>query len=63
MLGVRHEDGAVAIKAAYRKLIREHHPDLLLSKGLPAELLAVATRKTAAINEAYEQLAKVHGIK
>ncbi len=42
------------VKRAYRKLMSQHHPDKLVSKGLPEEMMKVATQKTQEIREAYE---------
>ena len=42
------------VKAAHRALVRKFHPDHLVSKGLPDELIEHATGRLAAINAAYE---------
>ena len=42
------------VKRAYRKLMSQHHPDKLISKGLPEEMMKIATQKTQEIREAYE---------
>jgi len=47
---------------AYRKLIKEHHPDLLIAQGVPEELIDVANEKLAAINDAYDKISKIRGI-
>ena len=44
------------IKARYRELVKSHHPDALVSKGVPPEFLAAASRRLAAITEAYEAI-------
>lgn len=51
-----------ALKARYRKLVAENHPDKLIARGVPEEFIAVATRKLAAINEAYEEIARERGL-
>lgn len=53
MLGLRPGASASAIKAAWRRLAREHHPDLSASDPAAAR---AATRRMAEINAAYEQL-------
>jgi curved DNA-binding protein CbpA len=53
VLGVPRDASQATIKAAWRRLAREHHPDLA-SEG-PAAAQA-ATRRMAEINRAYEQL-------
>jgi len=42
------------VKRAYRKLTSQHHPDKLISKGLPEEMMKIATQKTQEIRAAYE---------
>lgn len=63
VLGVRDSAGNDEIKIAYRKLIREHHPDVLVAKGMPAEFVQVANQRMAAINAAYDQIEKMRGTK
>ena len=49
-------------KARQRKLVRENHPDLMTGRGLPVEVIEIANRKLAAINAAYETIAKERGL-
>ena len=44
------------IKARYRDLVKSHHPDALVAKGVPPEFLAGAERRLAAITGAYEAI-------
>ena len=53
MLGVPRDAGQSTIKAAWRKLAREHHPDLARDDAAAAER---ATRRMAEINRAYAEL-------
>ncbi|MEQ1931865.1 MAG: DnaJ family molecular chaperone [Parvularculaceae bacterium] len=55
ILGVPADANAQAIKVAYRALIREHHPDALTARGVPAAMIKVAEARSAAINAAYEK--------
>jgi DnaJ like chaperone protein len=50
------------VKAQYRKLVRDNHPDRLMANGVPAEFLELSTRKLAAINVAYDAIAKERGL-
>ncbi|MFC0180684.1 co-chaperone DjlA [Thorsellia kenyensis] len=59
LLGVSEGSDAMTIKRAYRKLMSEHHPDKLVAKGLPPEMMEIAKEKTQAIQGAYELL-KAH---
>ncbi len=54
LLGVSKDAGDDEIKKAYRRLMNQHHPDKLVAKGLPQEMMDIATKKTMEIKEAYE---------
>ncbi len=56
ILGVAREASDDEIKAAYRKLVRENHPDRLVAQGLPQEFVDLANERLATINSAYERL-------
>ncbi|HWA43393.1 MAG TPA: TerB family tellurite resistance protein [Hypericibacter adhaerens] len=62
LLGVTRDSSDAEIKLAWRKLIRETHPDKLIAKGLPQEFVDLATDKMARINAAYDRIAKERGI-
>lgn len=61
VLGVSRTAGDDEIKAAYRRLIRENHPDTLVAKGMPPEFVQVANERMAAINAASDQIEKLRG--
>lgn len=50
------------LKARYRTLVMDNHPDRLMGRGVPPEFVDLATRKLAAINAAYEAIAKERGL-
>ena len=54
VLGVTEQDSASDIKKAYRKLMSQHHPDKLVAKGLPPEMMETAKQKAQDIQAAYE---------
>ncbi|MBK1648255.1 co-chaperone DjlA [Rhabdochromatium marinum] len=54
LLGVKPSDTDAVIKRAYRQLRSKHHPDKLIARGLPEEMLKLATEKTQQIRQAYE---------
>jgi DnaJ like chaperone protein len=56
MLGVDTEISDSALKKTYRRLMSQHHPDKLVAKGLPEEMIKLANHKTAEIKSAYEQI-------
>ena len=63
VLGVRREQSDAEIRAAWRRLMRENHPDKLMAQGLPAEFVELANEKVAVLNAAYDRIAKERGIK
>jgi len=63
ILGVSRDASNEDIKRTYRKLSRENHPDALMAKGVPQEFIDLANEKMAAINTAYDKIAKLRGLK
>ena len=56
LLGVSKSTSDKDIKKAYRKLMSQHHPDKLVAKGLPPEMMDIAKQKTQDIQAAYEMI-------
>lgn len=50
------------IREAWLRQVRAHHPDRLIAAGLPEEAIAVANRKLALINDAYDRLRRQRGL-
>ena len=48
--------GSAEIKAAYRKLAREHRPDALRAKGVPIDAMRQSEEVLKKINDAYAYL-------
>lgn len=44
------------IKSNYKKLVKDFHPDTIVSKGLPEEFTQFATERFREIQEAYEKI-------
>lgn len=63
VLGVSQDAEQNTVKRAYRKLMNEHHPDKLVAKGLPPEMMAVAKEKAQQIQAAYDLICKAKGWK
>ena len=59
MLGLAPDADRDEVKRVYRSLVAEHHPDRLIAKGVPEELIDVATARMQAINHAYNQIIKL----
>lgn len=62
-LGVNPDDDKATVKRAYRRQMSQHHPDKLVSKGLPDEMIKLATDKTQLIQKAYERIKEAKGWK
>ncbi len=60
-LGLTPAASAADIKTRHRALVVEHHPDKLIGRGVPREFIALAERKLAAINSAFDVLARERG--
>jgi len=56
IIGVDKTASDAELKRAYRRLMSQHHPDKLIAKGLPEEMIKIATEKTQEIKAAYEQI-------
>lgn len=58
LLGLSSDATQRDIKVAYRKLMSQHHPDKLVSQGLPKHMMELAVKKSQDIQAAYEYLKK-----
>ncbi|WP_158781867.1 co-chaperone DjlA [Pantoea sp. BAV 3049] len=63
VLGVKSSDDSATIKRAYRKLMSEHHPDKLVAKGLPPQMMEMAKQKAQEIQAAYDLIKREKGFK
>jgi DnaJ like chaperone protein len=61
LLGVDDKVNDAELKKAYRRLMSQHHPDKLVAKGLPEEMIRDATEKTQQIKAAYELVRESRG--
>jgi DnaJ like chaperone protein len=62
MLNVNSGTSDADVKKAYRRLISQHHPDKLVAKGLPDEMMKIASQKTHEIKQAYEKIKQHRGM-
>lgn len=51
------------LKAHHRQLVRDHHPDSLVARGVPPEFHRAAERKLAVINAAYDRIARERALR
>ena len=62
ILDVRPQNTDAEVTRAYRRLMSQHHPDKLVARGLPEEMMKVATEKTQEIRLAYERVRGVRSM-
>ena len=56
VLGLTPSANDEEVKKAYRRLMSQNHPDKLVAKGLPEEMMKLAKEKTQKITKAYETI-------
>ena len=59
VLESKPEEDLQSIRQKYLKLSKEHHPDILMSKGVPQEVIVESKKKMRAINSAWDQIQKI----
>jgi len=59
VLGCGPNDDFATIRKKYLQLSKEHHPDALVSKGVPVEVIEESKKKMRAINSAFDQIEKM----
>ena len=62
VIGVPRSAGDDVIRAAWKKLMRENHPDSLAARGVPAEFIDRANDKVARINAAWDRIKRERGL-
>ena len=61
IMGVAPNASDEEIKSRYRQLVKCHHPDALVAKGVPPEFLLAAEKRLAAVTTAFEAIQKERG--
>lgn len=56
VLGVDPSDDLETVRKAWRQLVRESHPDQMMSRGVPEEAIKLAEKRLIAINRAWETI-------
>ncbi|MFZ3032870.1 MAG: TerB family tellurite resistance protein [Parvibaculum sp.] len=62
VLGITPDISTDDLRKAYRRLVRENHPDTLIARGVPKEFVSIANEKLATINVAYEKILSQRGM-
>jgi DnaJ like chaperone protein len=63
VLGIDKSVSDDEVKKAYRRLMSQHHPDKLVARGLPEEMMELAKEKTQEIRAAYDEIKKSRGMR
>ncbi|SDG47495.1 J domain-containing protein [Pelagibacterium luteolum] len=61
VLGLAPDVTDEELRRSYRRLVAEHHPDRMVAKGVPEELMGLASAKMASINTAYREISQARG--
>ena len=59
VLGCTPNDDFTKIRKKYLQLSKEHHPDVLINKGVPNEVIEESKKKMRAINSAFDKIEKM----
>mgnify|MGYP001332768512 FL=1 len=62
VLETKPDDDLLLIRKKYIQLSKENHPDLLISKGVPSEVIAESKKKMRAVNLAWDRVQKLKSI-
>lgn len=61
-LGMPRSASGDELRAAWKRLMRENHPDSLAARGVPADFIARASDKVARINAAWDRIKRERGL-
>lgn len=62
VLGLARDSTDADVRQAWRRLMRENHPDSLAARGVPQEFVKRATDKVAGINAAWDRIKRERGL-
>ena len=62
VLGVSRSAQGEELRAVWRQLMRENHPDALAARGVPAEFIEKASASVARINAAWDRIKRERGL-
>ena len=62
VLGLSKNASLEEVKARYKELVRQYHPDILMGRGESKEVIERSTKKLQEINEAYGRLKEKFGV-
>ena len=62
VLGLSKNASLEEVKARYKELVRQYHPDILMGRGESKDVIERSTKKLQEINEAYGRLKEKFGV-
>jgi DnaJ like chaperone protein len=62
VLGVARSTSPEQLRAAWKRLVRENHPDSLTARGVPEAMIKRASDKVAGINAAWDRIKRERGL-
>ena len=62
VLGLSKNASLDEVKARYKELVRQYHPDILMGRGESKDVIERSTKKLQEINEAYGRLKEKFGV-
>ena len=58
VLGVSHDAPLDDVRTAWKRAVRDCHPDRMLARGVPAEAIKLAEKRLVAVNAAWEEITR-----
>jgi DnaJ like chaperone protein len=62
LLGAPRSASGEELRATWKRLMRENHPDTLAARGVPQDFVALASDKVARINAAWDRIKRERGL-
>jgi DnaJ like chaperone protein len=56
VLGLKPDATLAQARAAWRDMVRESHPDRMVARGVPEEMIKMAEKRLIAVNQAYDEI-------
>lgn len=56
VLGIEPTSDMALVRRRYRALVRASHPDTMIGRGVPSEMISLATRRLADLNQSWEEI-------
>ena len=61
VLGLAPDASMQQARAAWRQMVRDSHPDRMIARGVPAEMVKLAEKRLIAVNRAFDEIRAAAG--